>query len=205
MATELKVPSLGMDMEEAKILRWLVEEGAEVEKGDPVLEIETDKTSFEVEAPADGIIGGLRGEEGESLPVGATLAFVAAPGEEAPSGASEPPQEVPPAKLEPGVTVEDGDAPDGVAGNGSRNGGATPVGGVPESAVVSGNGRRLRASPAARRAAMEAGVSLEEVAGSGPMGRVYLSDVLAAVEVQPEATRPAPPIVERPAASTSER
>ena len=45
MATELKVPKLGMDMEEANILRWLVEEGARVEKGDPVLEIDTDNVS----------------------------------------------------------------------------------------------------------------------------------------------------------------
>ncbi|MEW6635893.1 MAG: lipoyl domain-containing protein, partial [Actinomycetota bacterium] len=56
MATELKVPALLMDMEEVTISRWLVEEGAAVKKGDPVLEIETDKTSFEIEAPADGEI-----------------------------------------------------------------------------------------------------------------------------------------------------
>src|SRR5215208_6194055 len=84
MATELKVPTLGMDMEEATIVRWLVEEGAEVKKGDPILEIDTDKTSFEVEAPADGTIRTLRGDEGETLPVGATLAYVTAPGEEIP-------------------------------------------------------------------------------------------------------------------------
>ncbi|HEX2728518.1 MAG TPA: biotin/lipoyl-containing protein, partial [Rubrobacteraceae bacterium] len=72
MAVELKVPSLGMDMEEANILRWLVEEGAKVEKGQPVLEIDTDKTSFEIESPADGIIRGIHGAEGETMPVGAT-------------------------------------------------------------------------------------------------------------------------------------
>ena len=82
MATELKVPTLGMDMEEATIVRWLVEEGAEVKKGDPVLEIDTDKTSFEIEAPSDGAIHALRGETGDILPVGATLAYVTAPGED---------------------------------------------------------------------------------------------------------------------------
>src|ERR687894_1469092 len=86
MATELKVPTLGMDMEEATVVRWLVEDGAEVEKGDPVLEIDTDKTSFEIEAPAGGTIRNLRGEPGETLPVGATLAYVTAPGEEIPEG-----------------------------------------------------------------------------------------------------------------------
>ena len=54
MAAELKVPKLGMDMEEANILRWMVEEGAEVEKGDPVIEIDTDKVSYEVEATRAG-------------------------------------------------------------------------------------------------------------------------------------------------------
>src|ERR671920_272568 len=125
MATELKVPTLGMDMEEATIVRWLVEEGAKVKKGDPVLEIDTDKTSFEVEAPADGAIRALRGDKGETLPVGATLAYVTAPAE-------------------------------------------------------SENGRRVRASPAARRMAAEMGVPIESVSGSGPYGRVYLSDVLEA-------------------------
>src|SRR5215212_7110996 len=91
MATELKVPTLGMDMEEATIVRWLVKEGAEVEKGDPVLEIDTDKTSFEIEAPADGTIRNLRGEEGETLPVGTTLAYVTAPGEEIPVPEEETP------------------------------------------------------------------------------------------------------------------
>src|SRR5918992_4812632 len=91
MATEPKVPTLGMDMEEATIVRWLVEEGAEVKKGDPVLEIDTDKTSFEIEAPADGAIQALRGEEGDILPVGATLAYVTDPGEEIPESEEEAP------------------------------------------------------------------------------------------------------------------
>src|SRR3712207_1221414 len=85
MATELKVPTLGMDMEEATVVRWLVEDGAEVEKGEPVLEIDTDKTSFEIEAPAGGTIRNLRGEPGETLPVGTTLAYVTAAGEEPPA------------------------------------------------------------------------------------------------------------------------
>src|ERR687896_1499969 len=103
MATELKVPTLGMDMEEATIVRWLVEEGAEVKKGDPILEIDTDKTSFEIEAPADGSIRAIRGEEGETLPVGATLAYVTAPGEEMPeerAPAAEPPGQTDAARRE---------------------------------------------------------------------------------------------------------
>jgi pyruvate dehydrogenase E2 component (dihydrolipoamide acetyltransferase) len=172
MATELKVPTLGMDMEEATIVRWLVEEGAVVKKGDPVLEVDTDKTSFEIEAPADGAIRALRGDAGETLPVGATLAYVAAPGEDVPE--EEPPTED--ARPEPAMeapTARRREVPEDQP--------------VPTSAD-SENGRRVRASPAARRAAEEMGVPIETISGSGPYGRVYLSDVL---EMEAEGEAPA--------------
>jgi len=178
MATELKVPTLGMDMEEATIVRWLVEEGAEVKKGDPVLEIDTDKTSFEVEAPADGAIRALRGDEGETLPVGATLAYVTAPGEEIP-------EESAPAEGTEAETGEEAAATRQREGRRDRP--------VPASAE-SENGRRVRASPAARRMAAEMGVPIESVTGSGPYGRVYLSDVLeveAEIPAGATATEPA--------------
>jgi pyruvate dehydrogenase E2 component (dihydrolipoamide acetyltransferase) len=171
MATELKVPTLGMDMEEATIVRWLVEEGAEVKKGDPVLEIDTDKTSFEIEAPSDGAIHALRGEAGDTLPVGATLAYVTAPGEDF----LEPQEESHTEEVKPERTAE-----------------------VPKHQTVpvsadSEDGRRIRASPAARRAAAEMGVSIESVSGSGPYGRVYLSDVLEMeTEAPAEQAEPAP-------------
>ena len=166
MAAELKVPSLGMDMEEATILRWLVTEGAEVSKGDPVLEIETDKTSFEIEANSDGEIQDLQGEEGETLPVGAVLAYITAPGEEPPVSAE--PRKAPDArdvskngqnKTTREETFQRGEKTTGDPG-------------------ANGNRRRLRASPAARRAAAERELDLEDIDGSGPNGRVYLSDVL---------------------------
>jgi pyruvate dehydrogenase E2 component (dihydrolipoamide acetyltransferase) len=179
MATELKVPTLGMDMEEAIIVRWLVEEGAEVKKGDPVLEIDTDKTSFEIEAPADGAIQALRGAQGDTLPVGATLAYVTAPGEEIP----EPREEAPAEEAQPKAS---GDA----AGTKRRE--TSEDHAVPVSAD-SEDGRRVRASPAARRAAAEMGVPIESVSGSGPYGRVYLSDVLEMeTEAPAEEAEPAP-------------
>jgi pyruvate dehydrogenase E2 component (dihydrolipoamide acetyltransferase) len=171
MATELKVPTLGMDMEEATIVRWLVEEGAEVKKGDPVLEIDTDKTSFEIEAPSDGAIHALRGEAGDTLPVGATLAYVTAPGEDF----LEPQEESHTEEVKPERTAE-----------------------VPKHQTVpvsadSEDGRRIRASPAARRAAADMGISIESVSGSGPYGRVYLSDVLEMeTEAPTEQAEPAP-------------
>jgi pyruvate/2-oxoglutarate dehydrogenase complex dihydrolipoamide acyltransferase (E2) component len=157
MAAELKVPTLGMDMEEATIVRWLVEEGAEVEKGDPVLEIDTDKTSFEIEAPAGGFISGLRGEKGETLPVGSTLAYVTAPGEEIPTPEEEAPEEAKPEAITEATRQK-----------------------AAERRVSAGSedGRKVRASPAARRAAAEIGVPIESVSGSGPYGRIYLSDIL---------------------------
>ncbi len=165
MATELKVPTLGMDMEEATVVRWLVEDGAEVEKGEPVLEIDTDKTSFEIEAPAGGTIRNLRGEPGETLPVGTTLAYVTAAGEEPPT-----PEE---------ATSEA--EPEAVASTaGTRRQETSERRTVP----ASEDGRKVRASPAARRAAAEMGVPIESVSGSGPHGRVYLSDIL---EMEPEA------------------
>src|SRR5215217_1914686 len=179
MATELKVPTLGMDMEEATIVRWLVEEGADVKKGDPVLEIDTDKTSFEIEAPADGAIQALRGKQGDTLPVGATLAYVTVPGEEIP----EPREEAPADGAQPKAS---GDA----AGTKRRE--TSEDHAVPVSAD-SEDGRRVRASPAARRAAAEMGVPIESVSGSGPYGRVYLSDVLEMETDAPaEETEPAP-------------
>jgi pyruvate dehydrogenase E2 component (dihydrolipoamide acetyltransferase) len=191
MATELKVPKLGMDMEDANILRWMVEEGAEVEKGDPVIEIDTDKVSYEVEANADGIIRGLRGVEGQTLPVGATLAFIAAPGEEwtAPVSSS--------------------------ADQSAAGAGATPTETEvapppaqtrPEASEHRNGGRVVRASPAARRAAADRGLEIEAIPGSGPGGRVYLSDVLESdvrrrpPEAAPVETDGAPETVEMPVA-----
>ncbi len=172
MASELKVPTLGMDMEEATILRWLVEEGTAVEKGDPVLEIETDKTSFEIEANDDGEIRNLRGEEGETLPVGAVLAYIAAPGEEVPQ------REESPKTADPGHADANGQRADSID-EGARGSDKPPA--PPDS---NGNRRRLRASPAARRAADERDLNLADIVGSGPNGRIYLSDVLGA-EVRP--------------------
>jgi pyruvate dehydrogenase E2 component (dihydrolipoamide acetyltransferase) len=189
MATELKVPALLMDMEEATILRWLVEEGTEVRKGEPVLEIDTDKASFEIEAPVNGVIRGLRGEEGETVPVGATLAYIAAPGEEF----VEPEAETAASAGTGGAATTEESALTG--------GGAAPH--VTESepqAPEHSDGRGVvRASPAARRAAAARGLAIESIVGSGPGGRVYLSDVLEAdVRQRPaeEAPAAAAPAVE---------
>ena len=198
MATELKVPKLGMDMEEANILRWIVEEGASVEKGDPVLEIDTDKVSYEIEANAAGVIRGLRGEEGETVPVGATLAFIAAPGEEF----AEPEAAV-------ATGVKNGEVP---ASPGLEA--APPIAAAPETREYRSGRRGVRASPAARKAAVRRGISIEGITGSGPAGRIYLSDVLEADlrqgtpqeaphEVPPQAPQAPATVVSEPAGAAS--
>lgn len=163
MASELKVPTLGMDMEEATIIRWMVEEGAAVEKGDPVLEIETDKTSFEVEANGDGEIRNLRGDEGEILPVGTVVAYIVAPGEQVP---------------EQQKTAEESPEPNSGNGEDIRAEEGLRQESKETPPKPNGDRQRVRASPAARRAAQERDLDLQTVAGSGPGGRVYLSDVL---------------------------
>lgn len=159
MAAELKVPKLGMDMEEAEIVRWIVEEGAEVEKGDPVLEIDTDKVAYEIEANAAGTIQSLKGAAGEKIKVGATLAYIVAPGEE---------------WQETETTENEG----GANGTGTAESQDPPPVEEKSPETEHRNGRKVRASPAARRAAAARDLALDSITGSGPAGRIYLSDVL---------------------------
>lgn len=153
-------------MTEATIVKWLVSEGDEVEKGDPVLEIDTDKTSFEVEAPDDGVISNLKGDEGETLEVGTLIAYILAPGEDAPEESSpdEDSEEAPESSTESSAEKDSLQA-ESPSENGASAG------------ADSESGKVLRASPAARKLADERGLDLSEVGGSGPNSRVYLSDV----------------------------
>ncbi len=81
MPAEVIMPALGMAQETGKVLRWLKAEGDAVAKGEPLLEIETDKVSVEVESPADGTLGGVWAAEGDEVPVGRAIAVVLAAGE----------------------------------------------------------------------------------------------------------------------------
>jgi len=75
MATQVRVPRLGDEMESGVLIRWLVDDGAHVARGDPIYELDTDKVTQEVEAEADGPIR-LVAEPGATYPVGATLAWI---------------------------------------------------------------------------------------------------------------------------------
>jgi len=85
MAVAVTVPRLGEAMESAVLIRFLVAPGSEVRRGDPLYELDTDKVTQEVEAEADGVLLRVDGHDGDTYQVGATLAWIGAPGEEPPS------------------------------------------------------------------------------------------------------------------------
>ena len=76
MAVSVVMPALEMAQETGKLLAWLKKEGESVKKGEPLLEIETDKVTVEVEAPADGVLASLKAHEGADVPVGQTIAWI---------------------------------------------------------------------------------------------------------------------------------
>src|SRR5258707_14512328 len=78
------MPALGRAQEPGKLVRWIKNEGDAVAKGEPLMEIETDKVTVEIEAPADGFLGGISAVEGEDVPVGRAVPYVLPAGEEPP-------------------------------------------------------------------------------------------------------------------------
>ena len=168
MATEVILPRLGQGMESGTIVRWLKSEGEAVEKGEPLFELDTDKVTQEVEAEAAGVLLKIAIAEGE-VPVGQTVAFIGAEGEDVPEAPSAPPQEEPKAEKQPEPAQEEAPQP---------------------AAVASGNGR-IKASPLARRMARERGIELSGIRGTGPDGRIVAEDVERAEAGGPTAPAPA--------------
>jgi len=172
MATEVILPRVDMDMETGKFANWLVKEGESVKKGQPLFEIDTDKAAMEVEAPASGVLKGICAAPGDVLPVGATVAWIAASDEAIPTVAAKGAA----AAATPSEVVEKGadaraKARDEDSGSRDEHGAAS-----------------LRATPMARRLAREAGVDLAGVSGSGPAGRIQARDI-ASTAPSPAAPR----------------
>jgi pyruvate/2-oxoglutarate dehydrogenase complex dihydrolipoamide acyltransferase (E2) component len=86
MPTNVIMPALELAQETGKVLRWIKAPGDTVRKGEPIVEIETDKVTVEVESPASGVLSGITAQEGDVIPVGQTIALIAEPGA-APAGA----------------------------------------------------------------------------------------------------------------------
>ncbi|HMD02403.1 MAG TPA: E3 binding domain-containing protein, partial [Candidatus Baltobacteraceae bacterium] len=168
MPAEITMPKLGLTMETGTIVRWLKGPGERIVVGDPLLEVSTDKINYEVESPVGGTLTQHLGNDGEEFACGAVIGLVALDDEHVTLAASASPVSVGAPRAEPASLPPPSGTP---AGNGSRKAAAT--------------GSRRPASPAARKLARELHVDVATVSGSGPRGRVTLSDVLA---VAPAAT-----------------
>jgi pyruvate dehydrogenase E2 component (dihydrolipoamide acetyltransferase) len=196
-----------MAQETGKLIRWLKREGEAVMKGEPIMEIETDKVTVEIEASATGRLGGLRAHEGDVIPVGQTIAWILAPGESMPvdTGTARPaPASIQKAKVKASplarkIAEEHSIDLARVKPDGGRVDKADVLAylasPLPALSGEVGEGpemRRIPASPKARRLAADRGVELVALHGSGPSGAVLVADVLAAVpEVAAmSATRP---------------
>ncbi len=206
MATAVIMPKVDMDQETGAISAWHVGEGARVEQGKPILTIETNKVSIEVEAPASGILHILKDTAGEEMPIGTLIAQIFQPGETisaAAPGTAKPAAPSGPAAQAAKVTVTPvakklaadlGVDLSSVVGSGPRGKVMTKdvqAAARPAAPVAAGVGDKVNATPAAKRLAREQSVELTMLAGSGPMGRVQAADVLAAAAARP-AEAPAP-------------
>lgn len=158
MAFSVVMPALEMAQETGKLIAWRKKEGDRVTKGEPLLEIETDKAIVEVEAPADGLLAGIKAAEGAEIPVGQTIAWIVAPGEQPPS--EDPSGSAPAARAVSQTKVEAAHA-------------------APAS-TPSATSASAKISPKARRLAKELGVDIACVQGSGPGGEILASDIQAA-------------------------
>ena len=181
MTTELTMPQMGYDMQEGTVVRWLKAEGSNVEIGEPVAEIETDKAVVEFESYAEGVLQRILVNEGTTVPVGEVIAIV---GEESDvvGTTAEPESPAPVAEPEPAEEETHAAIPLGAASVPPSDGTETPT--APEEP---GEVQRVLATPVARQLAAEAGIDLATVEGTGPGGRVTKDDVLRAVEAEPEA------------------
>jgi pyruvate dehydrogenase E2 component (dihydrolipoamide acetyltransferase) len=177
MATEVIMPKVDMVMDNGTFVEWLKQEGEQVEKGDPLFVVLTDKANIEIEAPASGILSGVTAQPDDVIPVTEVIAYILEPGESLPAAKESP---------SPAATASGAEA-------------------QPEPATVevapevkaSGDGK-VRATPAARRIAAEQGIDLALVQGSGPRGRIHKANVLAFVEAEANTQAEAPPAAKVP-------
>ena len=178
MAFEIKMPQLGLTMEEGTVAQWLKQEGDTVAKGDVLLEITTDKLTSEIESEADGVLLKIVAKEGEDVPVKGLLGYIG----------------------EAGETVGDA-APAAAPAE------AAPAAAPAPAPAAKADGSRIRISPLARKTAAKLGVDYQNLTGSGPSGRIVQKDILAAAEAakqQPAPVAEAPAAAPAPAAKSGE-
>ena len=158
MAQEVKMPQLGLTMEEGTIETWHKKEGDRVAKGDILLEIATDKITSEIESEFDGVVLKIVAKEGEDVPVQGVIAIIGEEGEQV--DAAKPSESLKETKAEEGK----------------------PEVSVKTEVVVPATSQsgRVKISPLAKKTAEKFGVDYSVLAGSGPGGRIIQQDILAA-------------------------
>src|ERR1700686_4769326 len=167
MAISVVMPALEMAQETGKLLAWRKKEGRAVKKGEPLLEIETDKAVVEIEAPGDGFLAGITAHEGAVIPVGETIAWLVAAGEKAPA-----------VKAMAGPSARATSA----APAAERAAAAAAKGAASATAAATQTSTQI--SPKARRLAKELGVDTSGLSGSGPDGTITAEDVQAAADAK---------------------
>ena len=177
MAAYVTMPKLSDTMSEGTLVKWLKKEGDAVSMDEEIAEVETDKATMAMPSFDEGIIHKIYVQEGQSAPLGATLALVLEDGEEPPADADNPPTvEAAPAEEPAAEAAPAEEAPAAAP--------ATPAPAAPAAASAStstpapsAGGKRIKASPIARKLAAELGVDLTRVRGTGPGGRIVKEDV----------------------------
>ncbi|HEX4993883.1 MAG TPA: dihydrolipoamide acetyltransferase family protein [Methylomirabilota bacterium] len=207
MPTNVIMPALELAQETGKVLRWIKAPGDTVRKGEPIVEIETDKVTVEIESPASGILSGVTAQEGDVVPVGQTIALIAAAGEvptATPASALSPqgrgqgegPKAEGPVKASPlarRIAEEHGVDLARIKTASGKIEKADVLAFVESRTMAPSNGAAVRlvaASPKARRLAAERGVDLSALRGSGPGGAVLTVDIPVAPVAAPPLTRP---------------
>jgi len=213
VATEVTMPQMGADMTEGTLVKWVKQVGDQVNRGEVLAEIETDKATVELEAFESGVLKKLVVEEGETVPVGQVIAILGAADEQVEGETPRQPAAETPARRGHGeasarqnagtTTAQREEAPPPAPETEQMHVNITPGAGGAGADGAAGGGR-LRVSPVARRIAEDAGLDLARVTGTGPDGRILRRDVEAAISgrqaepAAPTATAPARPA---PAAS----
>jgi pyruvate dehydrogenase E2 component (dihydrolipoamide acetyltransferase) len=192
MAKTVVMPQMGYDMDAGTLLRWLKSPGDEVERGEAIAEIETDKVNIEIEAFEGGVLRKTLITEGQTVPVGEPIAIIGTADEpieeeSAASAPAEAPKEESAAvAATPGAASVNAESPVVSAQQGASQVGAVsppqqqapPAAPAPAEQVEQREpGERIRASPLVRRIAAEHDIDLSQVSGTGPMGRIVKRDV----------------------------
>lgn len=175
MATEIRVPTLGESVTEATIGKWFKKAGEAIAVDEPLVELETDKVTVEVPAPAAGVLAEITAKEGDTVEVGELLGQISSDGVAVAAAPAQKKEEAKPAAAAPA---------------------AAPV-------ASASSGPAMQPAPAAAKLLAESGLSADQVEGSGKRGQVLKGDVLEAITKGVSAA-PAAPVAARPASSADD-